>query len=182
MRTQGRRILNGPNGSLYRQQLKDTGCSEFCDLAAPEQCDATSRSVQLELGSSVGNRATQNLPGGLKVGFGATVVANWSEHSLESSTGALVTNTNTRAFPNPLRLSSEAQRSLPVQELTNTTAQTYFLNAAMALEYSANYIVNGSVDGRYIVIPDRTYSLGLPPESILSWPASISRNTVGRWR
>jgi hypothetical protein len=123
------------------------------DLAAALQYDVTGRSVQLELGTSIGNLATQNLPGGLKIGFGAADLTAWTEHYVESSTGSLVVNANSNASPNPLRLSSGARLSLPVNEPANSSAQVYVLSAAMTMQFSAGYTVSNALGGRFVYIP-----------------------------
>jgi len=144
------------SSNFYEFQLSTdtiTAIIANVDLAAAEQYDKTTLSLQLELGASVADLPTQDLPDGLKVGFGAGDPTVWTEHYVQSSTGSLVLKTNKNASPNPLRLSSGTRLALPVSESVNTPAQVYFLTSALTLQYSGDYTVSNSLNGRFIFVP-----------------------------
>ena len=123
------------------------------DLAAAEQYDAATRPIQLELGTSITDLPTQDIPGGLEIGFGASNPSVWTEHYVQSSTGSPIANPNKNASPNPIYLARESRLALPVQDPTNSLAQVYFLNSALTMQFSSSYNVSNAFGANFILVP-----------------------------
>ena len=123
------------------------------DVQSAAQYDFSTHPMQLELGKSVNDMATQTLPDGLKIGFSASDISVWTEHYLQSSTGSAVPNTNKNASPNPMLLSRDAHLALPVDDPVNARADVYFLSSASTLQFSGTYAVTNGLTGEYIFVP-----------------------------
>jgi hypothetical protein len=122
------------------------------DLPAAQNYDLTTYALRLEMGASVTDLPAQQLLNGMKIGIGVSERMNWIERYLMASSKSDVQKMASDAAPNPMHLSEVPRLALPMNEPLGSSAQIYFLNSALSLDYSASTSVVSSNGGQYVFV------------------------------